>query len=277
LFATRDRDLDPSLDGGMRRRSRRRWLAVVAVVLAFLGSGGSVAAPCELRFGWEPYVPYQFAGEDGVVTGADVVLMRDLAAAIGCGVVLKELPWARQLLELENGTLDVSMSASRTPERAEYAYFSAPYRRAEMAVFVRRGTASQNSLSALSQIPVTGFRLGVILGYYYGQEFEELNRDPTFAAYVDPAADYRTNIRKLLHGRIDGLLVDDVAVMRAEARALNVADRVVRYPLQMPGDEFHLMLSRRSVAPDLVVAIDRELRAMEASGRIQAILEQFVQ
>jgi ABC-type amino acid transport substrate-binding protein len=71
--------------------------------------------------------------------------------------------------------------------------------------------------------------------------------------------------------------VDDVAVMRAEARALNVADRVVRYPLQMPGDEFHLMLSRRSVAPDLVVAIDRELRAMEASGRIQAILEQFVQ
>jgi ABC-type amino acid transport substrate-binding protein len=146
-----------------------------------------------------------------------------------------------------------------------------------MAVFVRRGTVSQYSLSALSQIPVTGFRLGVILGYYYGYEFEELNRDPTFAAYVDPAADYRTNIRKLLHGRIDGLLVDDVAVMRAEARALNVADRVVRYPLPMPGDEFHLMLSRRSVAPDLVAAIDRELRAMKANGRIQAILEQFVQ
>lgn len=258
-------------------RRQLAWVAVVATVLAFVCSSARVWASCELRVGWEPYLPYQFAGADGEVTGADIELMREILAAIGCGVVFKELPWARQLLELKNGTLDVSTSASWTPERASYVHFSIPYRRADMAIFVRRGTVSHYSLGALSQIPVVGFRVGVILGYYYGQEFEELRQNPAFAAYIDPAADYPTNIRKLLHARIDGLLVDDVAVMRAEAQALGVADRLERYPLHMPGDEFHLMFSRRSVAADVVAAVDRQLHAMKASGRIQAILDQFVE
>jgi polar amino acid transport system substrate-binding protein len=256
------------------RRGRLGWLAIVATALALSSPGAS--ASCELRCGWEPYVPYQFAGDDGEVTGADIVLMRELAAAIGCDVVFKKLPWARQLLELENGAIDVVMSASWTPQRADYALFSVPYRRAKMAIFVRRGTVSQYPLTALSQVPVIGFRLGVIFGYYYGREFEQLKQSPAFAAYVDPAADYPTNIRKLLHRRIDGLLVDDVAVMLAEARSLGVADRVEQYPLAMAGDEFHLMFSRRSVAPDLVTAVDRQLDAMRTRGRIQAILEQFV-
>jgi polar amino acid transport system substrate-binding protein len=259
------------------RRGRLGWLAIVATALALLSSGASALAACELRCGWEPYVPYQFAGDDGEVTGADIVLMRELAAAVGCDVVFKQLPWARQLLELENGAIDVVMSASWTPERAEYALFSMPYRRAEMAIFVRRGTASQYPLSALSRIPEIGFRLGVILGYYYGEEFERLRQNAAFTHYIDPAADYQTNIRKLLHRRIDGLLVDDVAVMLAEARALGVADQVERYPLAMPGDEFHMMFSRRSVAPDLVAAVDRQLQAMKTRGRIQAILAQFGQ
>jgi polar amino acid transport system substrate-binding protein len=258
-------------------RRQLPWLAVVATVLAFLCFSVRAFASCELRVGWEPYLPYQFATEDGEVTGADVVLIRELASAIGCEVVFEELPWARQLLELEQGTLDVAMSASWTPERAAYARFSIPYRRADMAIFVRRGTVAQYPLRALAEVPGIGFRLGVILGYYYGPEFEELKQDPAFAAYIDPAADYPTSIKKLLHGRIDGLLVDDVAVMRAEARRLGVADRVERYPLPMPGDEFHLMFSRRSVAAEVVAAVDRQLQVMKASDRIQAILDQSVE
>lgn len=258
---------------------RLRWprLTIVAAIVVLLCSGGRGFASCELSVGWEPYLPYQFAGEDGEATGADVALMRELGAAIGCEVVFRELPWARQLLELENGMLDVAMSASWTPERAEYVHFSTPYRRADMAIFVRRGSASEYPLEALAEVPDIGFRLGVILGYYYGPEFEELKQDPAFAAYVDPAADYPTNINKLLHGRIDGLLVDDMAVMRAEAERLGVADRVEAHPLRMPGDEFHLMLSRRSVPPEVVAAIDRQLEAMTASGRIRAILDRFVE
>jgi polar amino acid transport system substrate-binding protein len=235
-----------------------------------------VGASCTLKIGWESYVPYQFADRDGRPTGADLELIREVAKAIGCDPVFKQMPWARQLSELRNGTLDVAASASHTPEREEYVRFSVPYRRAEMAIFVLDGTASQYALSSLSDIPAIDFKLGIIFGYYYGEEFEAFRNDPAFATHVDAAADYPTNIRKLLHGRIDGFLVDDVAVMLAEARALGVEDRVERHPLHITGDVFHLMFSRQSVDPEIVAAVDRELERLKAEGRIQAILDKFL-
>ncbi len=251
-------------------------LAAVAVLVAGLSSSWPADAACTLRIGWEPYVPYSFAGEDGTPTGADIELMRHVADAIGCDPLIRELPWARQLLELRSGALDVAMSASWTAERAEFVHFSIPYRQSEMAIYVRAGTAPLYPLGSLGDIPQAGFRLGVISGYYYGDEFEDLEKDPSFAAHVDPAADYRTNIMKLLHERIDGLLVDDVAVVRAEAKALGALDLVEPHPLHIPGDAFHLMLSRASIDSATVAAINAHLEKMRADGSLEAIMERFL-
>lgn len=258
------------------RLFRRTWTVILMVVMASFATRHGASASCTLTVGWEPYVPYQFTGEQGEVTGGDIELMRTIAKAIGCHAVFKEMPWARQLSELKNGTLDVAMSASRTPERESYARFSIPYRQSEMAIFVRDGTAARYPLSGLSDISRMGFRLGVISGYYYGDEFETLKHDATFASHVDAAADYPTNIRKLLHKRIDGFLVDDLAVMLAAVRSLGVAHRVERHPLYIPGDEFHLMFSRRAVDPELVATVNRTLEEMKSDGSTEAIFKEFV-
>lgn len=259
------------------RLFHRTWTVILIVIMTSLPTRHSASASCALTVGWEPYVPYQFIGEKGEVTGADIELMRTIAKVIGCHVEFKEMPWARQLSELKNGTLDVAMSASRTPERESYALFSMPYRQSEMAIFVRDGTASQYPLSGLSDISHMDFRLGIIFGYYYGDEFETLKHDPTFASHVDAAADYPTNIRKLLHKRIDGLLVDDLAVMLAAVRVLGVAHEVERHPLHIPGDDFHLMFSRRAVDPELVATVNRTLEGMKSDGSTHAIFKEFVQ
>ena len=88
-------------------RCTRVMLAAVVVLVAGLSSAGPTHAVCSPRIGWEPYVPHQFVGEDGAVTGADIELMRDVAGAIGCDYRFEELPWARQLLELRSGVLDL--------------------------------------------------------------------------------------------------------------------------------------------------------------------------
>jgi len=255
---------------------RQVSFAILFAVLACSATWRGATANCTLRIGWEPYGPYQFAGSDDRPTGADIVMMRAIAETIGCDAVFEEKPWARQLTELTHGMLDVALSASRTAEREEYAWFSVPYRQAEMAIFVRQGTASQYPLSRLSDILDIDFQLGVIFGYYYGKEFEELKNQPAFAAHIDAAADYPINIRKLLHERIDGLLVDDLNVMLAEARALGVADRIERHPLHIPGDEFHLMFSRRSVDPDIIAKVNRALEKMKSDGSIQTIFDDFL-
>lgn len=251
----------------------RALVAVGLIVAAAAVSPSRAGADCVLRVAWEPYAPYTFRDESGEISGIDIEVIKAVAEGIGCELTYRELPWARILLEVENGAVDISSSTSLTPERARWAYFSRPYRRTEMALFVRRGESSSHRLDSLTDIMDSDFRLGVIDGYFLGEDFARLKEDPAFAAHVDPAADYATNLHKLAHGRIDGFLVDDVAVLMNEARALDMLDTIERHPLSIPGDELHFMFSKRSVAPEVFTAFDRELARLQAEGRFDHLLE----
>jgi polar amino acid transport system substrate-binding protein len=256
------------------QRSRRLIAILLALLLTVLAA--SVRAGCDLRVGWTPYGLYTFADEHGGARGIDADLIAALAEEIDCGVRFRQLPWARILLELQNGTLDVTSSASRTVERDAFALFSQPYRLAETAIYVRRGEASRFPLQSLVDVPESGMRLGYVVGYHYGPTFGALLEDPEFATSTDGAADYEVNINKLLHNRIDGFLVDDVGVMIGWAKKLGVTDQVDRLPLPLASDQLHIMFSRRTVSLDQVAAIDVALQQMRADGRLQAIFDRYL-
>jgi polar amino acid transport system substrate-binding protein len=256
-----------------------RWaisvcLAGAAVALAPLLA--VAAEPCTLRVGWEPYAPFTFADDKGEATGADIDLIAAVADEIGCTIVPVELPWARILREVEQGTLDVSTSTSRTPEREQWAVFSKPYRETEIAIYVRRGETPRFALQELADIPEQQLRLGVIVDYYYGEAVAAAAADPEFAAWVDGAPDYQTNIRKLLSGRIDGFLVEDVAVIEAELGLMGLSGHAERYPLRIPGEKLHFMFSRKTVEPDLVAQVDAAVAQMRADGRLAAITAKYL-
>ncbi len=253
-------------------------IRLAAIVMALLASLGWPAAAwsCELRVGWEPYAVYTFNDEQGEPAGADIDLLHEVAHQVGCRLIFEELPWARVILEIESGMLDVTSSASRNAERDGFAHFSVPYREAEVAIFVKRGQTQSHPLESLAAIKKTEFRLGAIAGYHYTDEFGELMKDPDFAARIDVSVDYPTNLRKLVHGRIDGYIVDDVGVLVAEARALGVEDQIERHPLRFPGEPLHLMFSRKSVAPDIVQATNRIIQAMRADGRMAQIMKKYL-
>ena len=81
---------------------------------------------------------------------------------------------------------------------------------------------------------------------------------------------------RLIDGRVDGFLTDDVGVMVAEARALGIETEVERYPLSLPAQEIRFMFSRASVDPAIVAAFDDSLTRMKADGRIRAIIDSFL-
>jgi polar amino acid transport system substrate-binding protein len=254
-----------------------RWeVSVCLAWAAALALEVPAAEACTLRVGWEPYAPFTFADENGEATGADIDMIEAIGDAIGCTIVPVELPWARIVKEVEQGTLDVSTSTSRTPERAQWALFSRPYRETEIAIYVRRGETQRFALQELADIPEQQLRLGVIVDYYYGEALAEAARDPGFAAWIDGAPDYQTNIRKLVSGRIDGFLVEDVAVVEAELARMGMSEAVERYPLRIPGQELHFMFSRQTVAPDLVAQVDDVVAQMRADGRLDAITAKYL-
>jgi polar amino acid transport system substrate-binding protein len=251
------------------------------VLLAWtIGSGIAASAAaeeaCELLVGWEPYAPYTFADANGEVMGADIDLIKAVGDAISCETAFVELPWARILREVRNGTLDTSTSTSLTEERTEWALFSEPYRETEMAIYVRTGEESRFDLQRLGDIPNQQFRIGVIIEYYYGDEFEELADDPESAAWIDGATDYATNIRKLINGRIDGYLAEDIAVMEAELKSLGLTEKVARYPLRIAGEKLRFMFSRQTVDPKTVADVDAAVARMRADGRWDTIMNKYL-
>jgi polar amino acid transport system substrate-binding protein len=254
-------------------KQMKKWCIGIFAWLILAGTIVTEAAePCKLRVGWEPYAPYTFAGVDGVVTGADIDLIKAIGGEIGCTLEFAELPWARILREIENGTLDVSTSTSWTAERTRWALFSEPYRQTEMAIYVRRGETHRFVLQSLADVPSQSFRLGVIIDYYYGDELAELRKDAEYAQWLDGATDYQTNIRKLINGRLDGYLVEDVAVMAAELKRLGLTEQVERYPLRIAGEQLRFMFSRKTVPAEIVAKIDAGVAKMREDGRLDAIL-----
>lgn len=245
---------------------------VIAGCLLALAMGFAPAQACQLRVGYDSYGVYSYTDDAGRAGGIDIDVVRAFADALACSVSFEEMPWQRILLAIEAGQLDLTSSASLTEDRQQFARFSDPYRQADVAIYVRRGETGRFALHGLQDIPEAGLRLGIVTGYYYGEAFEALMKDDRFVAQVDPAADYDINIRKLIHGRIDGFIVDDVGVMVSALRRLGVADQIERYPLSLPGDDLHFMFSRKTVDASRVEEVDQVLARMRDDGRLQAIM-----
>ena len=255
----------------------RDTLAVLAACLTALCAGPGAAQQCTLRAGHDAYGVYSYMDAEGRAGGVDIDVIRAIAEELSCRVAFEEMPWTRVLLALKAGELDMTSSASMTPERQEFAHFSIPYRQADVAIYVRRGESDRFALEGLQDIPKAGLRLGIVTGYYYGEDFEALVEDESFAAMVDPAADYGVNIRKLLHGRIDGFIVDDAGVMVSAVRGLGVEDRVERHPIVLAGDDLHFMFSRKSVDDLRVEGINHVITRMQNDGRLSAIMKKHLE
>ena len=226
-----------------------------------------------ISVGWEDWEPYQLMDSEGNYTGVDL----DLAAAIieGAGYQVEyiEEPWNRLMNSIENGSVDVALGASKTPERETYAYFSDAYRQETFVLLVRKGESDQYDLSSLSDIPRSGFTLGTVRGYYYGEEFDALSEDDAFRRQIDEATSDMVNITKLVNGRIDGIIIDPVIeVLRDPA----FMDRVEIHPMEVYSNDSFMMFSKETTTPEIISAINESLQGLRESGEYQRIMSRYL-
>ncbi|MCH7373175.1 transporter substrate-binding domain-containing protein [Aeromonas sp. MR16] len=115
--------------GAIRRRLRDGCL------LLMLGlSQSSLAAPADLSVAWNHWPPFSQLDEKNELTGLDVTLTRQILHKAGLTPQFRNLPWARALHLIEQQQLDLAMGALETPQRRQFARFSAPYRRASFVL-----------------------------------------------------------------------------------------------------------------------------------------------
>jgi polar amino acid transport system substrate-binding protein len=231
--------------------------------------------PCQLVMGWDPWPPFHFIDHAGELTGFDIEIVEALAAEAGCELSFRRNSWADLLAGIRSGDIHLVTGATMTPEREQYARFSAPLRYEEFALFVRAGEGTRWQASDLRAVMDAGMRLGVTEAYDYGAVLNQVLDDPTYGENIKRARFGDANLARLLELEIDGFLEDRHAA-QAMIRRLGLEEEIRPLSVALASSgEVRIMFSREAVPTELVERFDAGLAAIRARGQYASIESRY--
>ena len=253
-------------------------------LLMSVSLSGSASEQGVIRGGWYPWRPYQYLEEINIdrrqLTGLDVQLFKEVfEEELGFILKLPQIAWGVHQEDIRQGIRDVAGGAFKTRERERYAYFSAPYRNEDIILISRR--SDPNAVAMLKpEIFNTSFldsdlRLGVVSGYYYGEEIDAFITDPSNQRRWTSAASHLENIQNLIKGRVDLVPIDRlVGGTLLWEHSLN-RELIVGKDYIFSGPIVALF-SRISVSPELVTAFDEAMQRIKDDGRYNRIVRHYL-
>lgn len=152
---------------------------------------------------WLPYVGHALPQD-----GMSAAIARAVAARAGYSIKIDYFPWKRAM-QVGGGDPDYAgyFPAYHTAERARECHFSAPMGHSTVGLAIRVAEPlSWHSLDDLAKD-----KLGVVLGYSNGEQFDAMVRQGKLS--VDASISDTVNLKKLLAGRVRAVVIDK-AVLR---------------------------------------------------------------
>lgn len=251
------------------------WLQAACLVLAaWLPQGARAAAGCELRVRWAEDPPY-FGAAHGHVEGLMADVLTEALTRMGCRPVWVELPWARALLELQEGHVDVVAGALRRPEREAYAYLVDAHFESKNRLYMRAADAARLGAGAtLAGMLEGGLKLGVQIGVVYGPEYSELMQQPALRRQLTQSATRRSLWQMLDLGRVDGVLASEFTA-QWELNQFGLAGRLAPTAVALASEPTFVMLSRRSVTPAQAEQFGQATAAMDRDGTLRRLAARY--
>ncbi|WP_460533746.1 substrate-binding periplasmic protein [Chitinimonas naiadis] len=228
-----------------------------------------------LRVPFEQWRPYAYRDVAGQPAGMEIELLQRIAQEAGCKLSFQyDIPRKRRLLMFQQGELDVLLAASDTPARRAYAWFSLPYREEEVVPFALPADSSVHGLVSLDMVLAARLALIVPSDGWYGARYAHLLDEFDRAGLLTRYESYEQAARQLGGGRGQLVIGDRYALLDA-ARLVGVG-RLVQLPFHVNRDVVHLMLSKRSLQPGDLTAIDAAIRRLEQQGILRDIRMRYL-
>ncbi|HYD80520.1 MAG TPA: transporter substrate-binding domain-containing protein [Paucimonas sp.] len=243
--------------------------------LAALATAPSFASCSRtLRLAWEDWPPYSIEGPDGAPQGLDIELISRIAAEAGCKLeYIKGVPSKRQQYYLRQGSLDVQFAASDVAERHAYAWFSLPYRTEIIRLFARPGEAARYPIKDLAELATRKWTLIAPHSGWFGARYESLK--PVLAAERRLSAHYSNWLAlQMLEARRGDLLLGDYYAVIHTKRVSGETPLDV-LPVAVNEEPVHLMLSRKSLTPADVDAINAAIERLAKRGVLEDIANRY--
>jgi len=142
------------------------------------------------------YPPYYAASlpEKGVVSAITTAAFKK----VGYEVTVDFLPWARAIAEVEKGDYDGLLGAWHSAEREKFLVYSEPLIDNEIGFMA----VKERNLAFKTLTDLKPYKVGTVRGYANPANFTEAGLS------AEEASDDLTNLKKLVAGRIDLVLID---------------------------------------------------------------------
>lgn len=246
-------------------------IRLLCLVLALLP--GALASACELRMAWKNDPPYQQEDGYGNMTGLEIEIARAALTKAGCKLRFVELPFARAMVELEGGSIDLVSGVLPIPERERYARFSAPGTLSRNIVFLRSDLAPGQGVATMDELRASDLRVGVERGVAYRAKLEALLARPGAPKRVEESTSLEGLLYMLQKHRIDAFVADEYSATSL-ARQLRLTARATDIVINDEPSVF--AFSRRSVDAAVVERFNAALDALKRDGSLKRLEAQFL-
>ncbi|MCG7497883.1 transporter substrate-binding domain-containing protein [Vibrio sp. Of7-15] len=178
---------------------------------------------------------------------------------------IKFVPWERAMTLAQKGIYDGILGAYHTHQREEYFHYSLPITEDQLHFFWLKDREIQyRELQDL-----VNYKIGVVKGYNYGDEFERAN-------YLNKIGNYNveSNVLLLLKGRIDILVGSKKVInMILEENHFSEQSRVQMSEIPLISQKLYILISHQSQYHENALSdFNHSFKSMETDGTIEAIL-----
>ena len=252
-----------------------------ALCLSIVASGAAWAAQPVRIYGDDDYPPYSYV-ENGQMKGIYTQIVREAAQAMPrYQVQLRPVPWKRGVLMLQTGEAFALYPPYLWRDERPYVRYSVPLLMEQMVVLCNQEVLAKR---ALRQWPADygGLHIGVNAGFLLGDAKQTAAVQAANIVF-DTAKGTRTNLLKLMRGRIDCYVSDRLSaqwelqrIRREEPPGTPM--QAIQETAQLASQQGHLGFTERRPAAypyrdDFIEQFNAAIVRMQSNGAIRRIVD----
>jgi polar amino acid transport system substrate-binding protein len=255
--------------GGKKNVAVRLFVSVLVSLVASCLLSSHVWADAErLSVAYPQWPPYKII-ENGRFGGIDALVLEEISRRTGVQFDYVECPWARCLIMLQDGSVDMITSIARTAGRQAVMAFLEPPTRDTYAISFYMSGGSPRALSRYEDL--YGLDIGIIRGSAYFERFDHDDQLRKTAVtretqLLDMLAGGRLDVILGIGANLDYLLHETRRSGLIKKASLNIETK----------DPAFIAISKRSKHQGVIPRIEQALRDMRRVNAIEQIERSFL-
>ncbi len=257
---------------GLFKRGHMTFKNALIGLFLFQFTGAVLAQACtEIKVsGSNSWKPISFVNENKTQLQGmafDVLTLVSKKLAIGLTPVV-DLPWARAMIMMESGELDVMAGIYKTPARLKIFNFTQAFLKESLNIYVLKGKGFHYQEFS----DLVGKRADMIIGSSNGKQFDAFAKKKLD---LHPVSTREQQFQRLYRERTDYVILDHYTATWV-LKKLDLTTDIVPLSKPLIENAIYFAFAKKSACASLLSKIDLILQSMEKDGRLNEIYERYL-